>query len=240
MSHGPPERSEPARLRLSTAELPSRSRAASSTWASGTSSTSDACSGTCRSSRSERTPTGRDAILAIAGTRGGTGTLLLDARVVRASPDAVKAATRVKGIASPELVDAWIVADETRRRAQTAAETLRAEQRKLSDRIGALKRQLGGRADPELEGLMARGDELKLEHQALADSQAAAEAEATRIMLQLPAIPDPTWPVGADAGTTESSAPGPTPPAPPWRLRRARRITSSSAGPSASSTSSAV
>jgi seryl-tRNA synthetase len=55
---------------------------------------------------------------------------VLDARVVRASPDAVKEATRVKGIASPELVDAWLVADETRRRAQTGAEALRAEQRK--------------------------------------------------------------------------------------------------------------
>ena len=125
---------------------------------------------------------------------------MLDARVVRASPDAVKEATRVKGIASPELVDAWLVADETRRRAQTGAEALRAEQRKLSDRIGALKRQLGGGAGPELEALMARGDELKQEQQALADAQAAAEAEAEQIMLQLPAIPDPTWPVGADAG----------------------------------------
>ena len=84
--------------------------------------------------------------------------------------------------------------------AQTGAEALRAEQRKLSDRIGALKRQLGGGVDPELEGLMARGDQLKQEQQALADAQAAAEAEAEQIMLQLPAIPDPTWPVGADAG----------------------------------------
>ena len=146
------------------------------------------------------TSPGRDAILAMAGTRGGTEGLLLDPRLVRASPDAVKEATRVKGIASPELVDAWLAADEARRRAQAGAEALRAEQRKLSDRIGALKRQLGAGAAPELEGLMARGDELKQAQQALAEAQAAAETEAEQIMLQLPAIPDPAWPVGADAG----------------------------------------
>ena len=65
-----------------------------------------------------------------------------------------------KGIASPALVDAWLAADEARRRAQTQA-TLRAEQRKLSDRIGALKRLRVDGADAELDGLMTRGDELK-------------------------------------------------------------------------------
>ncbi len=125
---------------------------------------------------------------------------MLDARLVRANPESVKEATRVKGIASPALVDAWLAADETRRRAQTRAEALRAEQRKLSDRIGLLKRQFGGGVDPEIEGHLARGDELKQELQAAAEEQAAAEAEAERIMLELPAIPDPTWPVGTDAG----------------------------------------
>ena len=64
--------------------------------------------------------------------------------------------------------------------------------------VGALKRQLKGGTTPSSK-VMARGDELKREQQALADEQADAEAEAEQIMLQLPAIPDPTWPVGEDA-----------------------------------------
>jgi seryl-tRNA synthetase len=124
---------------------------------------------------------------------------MLDPRLLRADPEAIKQATRVKGIASPELVDAWLAADEKRRQSQTEAETLRAEQRKISDRIGGLKRQLGSGTSPELEQLLARVADLKERQQTMADQQALAEAEAHRIMLQLPAIPDATWPIGRDA-----------------------------------------
>ena len=40
--------------------------------------------------------------------------------------------------------------------------------------------------------------QLKEKVQAKEKEQADAEAEANQIMLQLPAIPDPSWPVGED------------------------------------------
>lgn len=124
---------------------------------------------------------------------------MLDPKFVRENPDVIKAATRVKRLASPELVDAWLAADEKRRTAQGQADALRNEQRKLGEQVGALKRQAKGQSTPELEALLARSNELKQRAQAMADEQAAAEAQAQEIMLQLPAVPDPTWPVGKDA-----------------------------------------
>ena len=40
------------------------------------------------------------------------------------NPDAVKDAARKKRVGSPELVDAWLAADERRRAAQTQADAL--------------------------------------------------------------------------------------------------------------------
>src|SRR5260221_14588576 len=120
---------------------------------------------------------------------------MLDPKWVRENPEAVKQATRVKRVASPELVDAWLAADEKRRLSQTKADELRSEQRKLSEQIGALKRQLKGGTSPELEAILQKTNSLKQQQQAMADAQAAAEVEANAIMLQLPAIPDATWPV---------------------------------------------
>jgi seryl-tRNA synthetase len=123
---------------------------------------------------------------------------MLDPKLLRDNPDAIKEATRVKRVASPEKVDEWLAADTRRRTAQTQADALKAEQKKLGDQVGQLKRQLKGGTSPELEQVLQQTTDLKSRAQQLADEQAAAEAEAQAIMLQLPAIPDPTWPVGKD------------------------------------------
>lgn len=124
---------------------------------------------------------------------------MLDPKLIRDNPEAIKQATRIKRIGSPELVDAWLAADEKRRGAQTQADALRAEQKKLGEEVGKLKRVLKGGTSPELEAVMARANEIKQRLASLADEQAAAEAKSNEIMLQLPAIPDPVWPVGEDA-----------------------------------------
>jgi seryl-tRNA synthetase len=123
---------------------------------------------------------------------------MLDPKLLRENPDAVKEATRIKRVASPEMVDAWLAADTRRRNAQTKADALKSEQKKVGDQVGQLKRQLKGGTTPELEKLLAQASDFKIQAQALADEQAAAETESAAIMLQLPAIPDPTWPVGKD------------------------------------------
>lgn len=124
---------------------------------------------------------------------------MLDPKLIRDNPDAVKQAVRVKRVASEALVDEWLAADQKRRQAQTEADALRAEQGKIGGQVGKLKGQLKGAASPELEQLLAKASELKGRYESLIQAQTEAETEANRIMLLLPAIPDPIWPVGADA-----------------------------------------
>ncbi len=123
---------------------------------------------------------------------------MLDPKLLRDNPDAVKHATQIKRVGSPELVDQWRAADEKRRSAQTLADGLRAEQGKIGGQVGKLKGQLKGGTSPELESLLAQAAELKAKYESAVAQQTEAEAESARIMLMLPAIPDPTWPVGKD------------------------------------------
>ena len=51
---------------------------------------------------------------------------MLDPRLLRLNPEAAKQATQVKSIPSPEMVEAWLAADERRRQSQAEGEILRA------------------------------------------------------------------------------------------------------------------
>jgi seryl-tRNA synthetase len=124
--------------------------------------------------------------------------VLLDPKFVRENPEIVKQATLVKRVASPELVDAWLAADAKRRQSQTQFDTLRNEQKKLGELVGKLKRELKGGSNPELEKLIAEANTIKARQDGLVADLADAESESQAIMLQLPAIPDPSWPVGRD------------------------------------------
>ena len=123
---------------------------------------------------------------------------MLDPKLIRENPDLVKEATRVKRVGSPEIVDAWLAADTARRNAQARFDTLRAEQNKLGEQVGKLKRELKGQGSPELEALLASANGIKETQEALSAERARLESEVQALMLQLPAIPDPTWPVGKD------------------------------------------
>lgn len=123
---------------------------------------------------------------------------MLDPKLIRDNPEAVRQATRIKRVGSPELVDQWMAADDKRRASQTAADALRAEQGKIGGQVGKLKGQLKGGTSPELEALLQQATELKGKYETLVVEQGLAEAQAMELMLKLPAIPDPTWPVGQD------------------------------------------
>lgn len=123
---------------------------------------------------------------------------MLDPKLLRENPDAVKEAARIKRVGSPELVDAWRASDEKRRKAQTEADALRAEQGKIGGQVGKLKGQLKGGTSDELTALLQQAGALKEKYESLVAAQTAAEQESQQIMLQLPAIPDPAWPIGKD------------------------------------------
>jgi seryl-tRNA synthetase len=117
---------------------------------------------------------------------------MLDPKLIRENPEAIKQATRIKHVGSPELVDAWLAADEKRRAMQTAADQLKNDQRTAGEKMK-------GKLSPEERTqLQASLRQLKENAQAKEREQAEAETEANQIMLQLPAIPDPSWPIGDD------------------------------------------
>ena len=117
---------------------------------------------------------------------------MLDPKLIRENPEAIKQATRIKHVGSPELVDAWLAADEKRRAMQTAADQLKNDQRTAGEKMK-------GKLSPEdRTQLQTSLRQIKESAQAKEKEQAEAEAEANQIMLQLPAIPDPSWPIGDD------------------------------------------
>lgn len=123
---------------------------------------------------------------------------VLDPKFIRENPEIVKHATLAKRVASPELVDAWLAADATRRNSQTQFDSLRNEQKRLGELVGKLKRELKVGTSQELEKLIAKANAIKMQQDALMADLTAAESDCQTIMLQLPAIPDPSWPVGKD------------------------------------------
>jgi seryl-tRNA synthetase len=123
---------------------------------------------------------------------------VLDPKFIRENPEIVKHATLAKRLASPELVDAWLAADATRRNSQTQFDSLRNEQKRLGELVGKLKRELKAGTSQELEKLIAEANAIKMQQDALMADLTAAESDCQTIMLQLPAIPDPSWPVGKD------------------------------------------
>ncbi|MDQ3438764.1 MAG: serine--tRNA ligase [Planctomycetota bacterium] len=118
---------------------------------------------------------------------------MLDPKFVREQPDAVKEATRIKRVGSPELVDQWLAADERRRSAQASADKLKADQRTAGEQM-----KQKGLSPDERTNIQVSLRRMKEDVQALEKQQAEAEVESDALMLQLPAIPDPTWPRGKD------------------------------------------
>jgi seryl-tRNA synthetase len=148
---------------------------------------------------------------------------MLDPRLIRDNPDVVKEAARVKRVGSPETVDAWLAADSARRNAQAQSDALRAEQNKLGEQVGKLKRQLKGQTNSELEGLLSAANAIKEKQEALSSERNRLEAEAQDLMLQLPAIPDPSWPIGKDETENVVARTWAHPSQPPVRLQDGRK-----------------
>lgn len=116
---------------------------------------------------------------------------MLDIRLIREQPDVVKAGLATVGVDAAE-VDALLALDAERRAAIQKVESLKAERTKASKRIGALK-------DPtEREAAIAAqqgvGDAIATAEAALGALEARFEAR----MLEIPNLPHPGVPVGAD------------------------------------------
>ena len=116
---------------------------------------------------------------------------MLDIRLIREQPDAVKASLRTVGV-DPSEIDTLLALDAERRAAIHKVETLKADRGAASRAIGALKDP----AERERAIAAARdaGDAITAAEAALAELEARFEAR----MLEIPNMPHPDVPVGED------------------------------------------
>jgi seryl-tRNA synthetase len=110
---------------------------------------------------------------------------MLDLRLIRRDPDAVRAALARRGDTS--RLDEVLDLDEDWRAATAAAEQLRAEQKAASDAIAEAKRA-GEDAGPVLERMRDMSAQVK----ALTERARQAEERLQSVLQTLPNLPDPT------------------------------------------------
>ena len=94
---------------------------------------------------------------------------MIDLKVLREDPDRIRASQRARG-EDESAVDALVAADERRRKAVAAADSLRAEQK-------ALGKQVGRARDAERDELLAHAKQLAADVKLAEAEQASAEAE---------------------------------------------------------------
>jgi seryl-tRNA synthetase len=110
---------------------------------------------------------------------------MLDLRLIRRDPDAVRAALARRG--DDGRLDEVLDLDEDWRAANVAAENLRAEQKAASEGIAATKRA-GGDPGPVLE----RMRDMSAQDKALTERARTAEERLQSVLATLPNLPDPT------------------------------------------------
>ncbi|HEV7854754.1 MAG TPA: aminoacyl--tRNA ligase-related protein, partial [Mycobacterium sp.] len=97
---------------------------------------------------------------------------MIDLRLLRENPDAVRASQRARG-EDPGLVDVLLEADTARRAAVSAADNLRAEQKAASKRVGAASKD---ERPALLQEAKALADKVKAAESAQADADRAFTA----------------------------------------------------------------
>jgi seryl-tRNA synthetase len=112
---------------------------------------------------------------------------VLDLRLIRKEPEAVRTALARKDPALTGVVDRVVALDAAWREATQAAEGLRAEQKTASDEVA-----LGKREKRDVSAQLERLKSLSGEVKALGEQARSAEAELQQLLVTLPNVPDPT------------------------------------------------
>ncbi|MGH8046693.1 MAG: serine--tRNA ligase [Chthoniobacterales bacterium] len=119
---------------------------------------------------------------------------MLDIRLIREQPDDVKSRLASRGSDLSAEVDAVLAIDAERRRSETELQQLQADRKRLSKEIGGLraKGQDSSAIEAEVKSFGDRMDAL---------NRAATELDEKQrtLLLNIPNLPSPTTPVGADA-----------------------------------------
>jgi seryl-tRNA synthetase len=112
---------------------------------------------------------------------------VLDLRLIRREPEAVRAALARRGEGAERRLDEVLALDARWREAQQAAERLRAEQKAASEEVARGKRE-GRDVSATLERLKSLSGEVK----ELGEQARTAEAELQELLQTLPNVPDPS------------------------------------------------
>ena len=115
---------------------------------------------------------------------------MLDVKFIRENPDLVKQAVRKKRLEFG--VDEFLVLDENRRKLMAEVEELRAKQNRASDRVSAIADE--NEKDAAVKELRELKDVLSGKEYEFKK----IDTEWRRLMLDVPNIPDPSVPDGAD------------------------------------------
>jgi seryl-tRNA synthetase len=119
---------------------------------------------------------------------------MLDIRLIREKPDFVKERLALRGGDAASVVDSVLECDTVRRSFETQLQKLNADRKRISKEIGMARGKGEETAALEAE-VRAMGDDIARLNQETAE----AEARQRDLLLQLPNLPHPAAPIGADA-----------------------------------------
>ena len=119
---------------------------------------------------------------------------MLDIRLLREDPSAVKARLATRSGNYSDLIDQILACDARRRESETRVQHLRAEKNRLSKEIGGLKKS--GADSSELEA-QVKGFSNEMEE--LGRLATELDGEQRNLLLQVPNLPAPGLPEGSDA-----------------------------------------
>jgi seryl-tRNA synthetase len=120
---------------------------------------------------------------------------MLDIRLIRDQPEEVKSRLASRGGDSSGDVDAVLAIDSERRRSETELQQLQAERKRLSKEIGGLRAKGQDSSLIEAE-VKSFGDRMEALNGAATD----LDEKQRTLLLNIPNLPSPSTPVGADAG----------------------------------------
>ncbi len=119
---------------------------------------------------------------------------MLDIRLIREQPDAVKARLAARGGDVHLKIDDVLACDTRRRAAETRLQQLQSDRNRMSKEIGAGKKARADTSAIEAE-VRGFGDEMKRLH----EEAAALDTEQRELLLGIPNLPHEHCPVGSDA-----------------------------------------
>ncbi len=118
---------------------------------------------------------------------------MLDIKLIRQNPEAVKQAMRTRNKNMDTIIDEVLACDEKRRALSSRADALKAAQNAASKEIPKIKKEGGN-----VSGILAKMNEIKAEVKTLDAQIADVEAQQKTLILGIPNIPSPTTPIGKD------------------------------------------